>query len=118
MGHIYNAANLGSGYNVTGAGPIDSRMMVKDPGDLWDDKSWGKDHAAYQGMVVSVQNTGDLYILKDESQIKSQAGWKKISGGGSGGSYDGPKIWTGTQAEYDELTPVGDTIYYIQEDGD
>lgn len=28
----------------------------------------------------------------------------------------GKKVWVGTQAEYDLLTPANDTIYFIKED--
>lgn len=119
MANTTGKFTLSGYYNVTAQSPLDVRTLVTSESDLTAKDSWNKKtHPPYKGMIVVVEETGDLYTLLDETKTTLRTSWKKISGEGSGGSYDGPKIWTGTQAQYDELTPVGDTIYYIQEDGD
>lgn len=108
MANINGAFTLGASYNVTAESPLDVRTLVKTESDLIVESSWGDTHPPYQGMIVVVQSTGDLYTLIDKSKIHSLDGWKKLSG-------SGPKIEICTQEEYDNLTPDSNTIYYIQD---
>ena len=82
MGIIKNSITFGSGFNITAEGPIDSRMVVEYIEDLT--TVWNSDAPAYEGMVVSVLEDGNTYILlkgKDFTDINS---WKRQ--GSEGGS--------------------------------
>lgn len=80
MAIIKNAITFGSGFNITAQGPIDSRSRVETKNDLL--TIWGVDAPAYVGMVVSVIETGTLFVLTaaDYTNIKN---WVEI-GSGSG----------------------------------
>ena len=62
MAIIKNAINFGSGFNITAAGPIDSRMRVKSKLDLT--TVWDTDAPYYAGMIVTVTDENQVYILK------------------------------------------------------
>ena len=74
MGIIKNSIDFGSGFNITSEGPIDSRMIVEYISDLT--TVWNSNAPAYEGMIVSVLEDGNIYTLrnKDYSDIKN---WKK-----------------------------------------
>ena len=63
MSIIKNSIDLGSGFNIKSQGPIDSRMVVETIEDLT--TVWNSDSPAYEGMVVSVLEDGNVYILKN-----------------------------------------------------
>ena len=104
MSIVKNSIDFGSGFNITAQGPIDSRMVVEYISDLT--TVWNSDAPAYEGMVVSVLEDGNVYVLKKlnssnsgsneivsiESIYSDIRNWKKIgSGGGSAiGEYSLP----------------------------
>ena len=53
--------------------------------------------------VTNLTIGGDAYAPYDDSQLQTDVANK----------LDADKIWTGTQAEYDNLTPDADTLYFI-----
>lgn len=62
MAIIKNAISFGSGFNITAAGPIDSRMRVPKLADLT--TVWGTDAPSYAGMIVVVNEEDKAYVLK------------------------------------------------------
>ena len=92
MGIIKNSITFGSGFNITAEGPIDSRMVVEYIEDLT--TVWNSDAPAYEGMMVSVLEDGNIYVLRDVD-FTDINNWKKqgsdVDGGGSGiGKYSLP----------------------------
>ena len=83
MSIIKNSITFGSGFNITAEGPIDSRMVVEYIDDLT--TVWNSDAPAYEGMVVSVLEDGNIYVLRnvDFTNINN---WKKQGSDNSGGS--------------------------------
>ena len=75
MGIIKNAITFGSGFNITAEGPIDSRMVVEKISDLT--TVWNSNAPEYKGMVVSVIEDGNMYVLKEKDFTKLD-NWKKI----------------------------------------
>ena len=75
MGIIKNTITFGSGFNITTEGPIDSRMVVEEILDLttvWDEKA-----PAYVGMVVSVIEDGNMYMLQNKD-FTDPDNWKMV----------------------------------------
>lgn len=62
--------------------PLDSRQRVPTVSNLWDSTYWTTNGTRYQGMIVSVYDTGDIYVLSDINQKDSEDGWNKIGSGG------------------------------------
>ena len=84
MGIIKNSINLGSGFNITAQGPIDSRMIVEHISDLT--TVWNSYAPAYEGMVVSVLEDRNVYVLQN-ADYTQENNWKKLgSDSGSNGS--------------------------------
>ena len=83
MSIIKNSITFGSGFNITAEGPIDSRMIVEYISDLT--TVWNSDAPAYEGMVVSVLEDGNIYVLRniDFTDINN---WKRQGSDNSGGS--------------------------------
>lgn len=82
MGIIKNSITFGSGFNITAEGPIDSRMVVEYIEDLTN--VWNSDAPAYEGMMVSVLEDGNIYVLRDVD-FTDINNWKK-QGSDSDGS--------------------------------
>ena len=82
MGIIKNSITFGSGFNITAEGPIDSRMVVEYIEDLT--TVWNSDAPAYEGMMVSVLEDGNIYVLRDVD-FTDINNWKK-QGSDSDGS--------------------------------
>lgn len=64
------------------------------------------DVASVKATDVDVTNLtigGDAYAPYDDSQLQADVATK----------LDADKIWTGTQAEYDGLSPDANTLYFI-----
>ena len=55
--------------------------------------------------VTTLTIDGDAYAPYDDEGVKADIATK----------LDADKIWTGTEAEYDDLTPDADTLYFITE---
>ena len=83
MAIIKNSIDFGSGFNIKAQGPIDSRMIVEYISDLT--TVWNSDAPAYEGMMVSVLEDGNVYVLRniDFTNINN---WKKQ---GSDGDVSG-----------------------------
>ena len=75
MGIVKNSISFGSGFNITAEGPIDSRMVVETIEDLT--TVWGTDAPSFEGMVVSVLQDNNVYVLK-EKPFSNLDNWKKI----------------------------------------
>lgn len=72
MAIINNALTYGYGFNITAAGPVDSRMRVPLKSDLT--TVWNNSTApAYAGMTVLVCEENILYVLKTESATEGSA---------------------------------------------
>ena len=88
MAIIPNAITSGSGFNITAAGPIDSRMVVEYISDLT--TVWNKDAPAYAGMSVSVLEDGNIYVLLQNEDgsvdFTDFKNWKKQGSDGGGGT--------------------------------
>ena len=82
MAIIKNAIDFGSGFNIKSQGPIDSRMIVEYISDLT--TVWDSDSPVYVGMIVSVLEDGNVYVLrnKDYTDINN---WKKQGSGSETG---------------------------------
>ena len=112
MSNLTNSLTFGDGFNVTAQAPIDARVRVSTLADLTAENSWNlSTHPPYKGMIVSVMETGDVYVLLDASNPYDINNWKAQGKGNSSVLL--------TQAEYDALESIEDnTIYYIyEEDG-
>ena len=83
MGIIKNSITFGSGFNITASGPIDSRMVVERISDLTDKNVWNSEAPVYVGMVVSVLQDNNMYVLKEKDFTKLD-NWKMV--GSDGGS--------------------------------
>ena len=80
MAIIKNSITFGSGFNITAQGPIDSRMVVEYIKDLT--TVWDSNAPAYEGMMVSVIEDGNIYVLKNMNLSDSNEttyNWKKVS---------------------------------------
>ncbi len=75
MAIIKNSITFGSGFNITSEGPIDSRMVVENILDLT--TIWDSNAPAFEGMMVSVLEDGNIYVLKD-SDFSDINNWNKI----------------------------------------
>ena len=83
MAIIKNSITFGSGFNITAEGPIDSRMVVEYISDLT--TVWNSDAPAYEGMIVSVLEDGNIYTLRNK-EFGNINNWKKIGSDGDGDS--------------------------------
>ena len=65
-----------------GQAPLDARLLVPTKADLVNAKTYaGKNY--YKGMTVVVEDTQEVYVLKDVSKVSSSdySGWKRIDAG-------------------------------------
>lgn len=88
MANIGGAFILGASYNVTAESPVDVRMLVRKEADLTASDSWGDNHPPYKGMLVVVEETGNVYVLLDPLNTNSIESWKQI-----GSSNEGSNEW-------------------------
>lgn len=88
MANINGQFDVASYYNVTARSPLDTRMLVRTLNDLTAETSWDDEHhPPYKGMLVVVQETGDVYTLLNDADVHNPESWKKSgSEGGSGPS--------------------------------
>lgn len=78
MGLIKNDLTYGYGFNITASGPVDSRLRVETKEDLT--TVFDANAPAYQGMIVSVMATGEVYVLKG-ADATNEANWIKLDSG-------------------------------------
>ena len=83
MAKLFNGSiNFPSTMKPTGAQPLDDRSVVKSLTDLFAADTFGT--AIYNGMMVSVVDEQQVYMLVDETKSTSEEGWIKVgSGNGS-----------------------------------
>lgn len=74
-----NLFTLSGGFNITGQQPIDSRIVVKNVADLYSADTWNG-VGLYNGLVVAIQSTGALFVLKDRDNYTNQASWVAVGG--------------------------------------
>lgn len=79
MANISNTLKFGDGFNVTAQAPIDSRVRVEKKSDLTAEDSWDLNtFPPYNGMIVSVIESGEIYVLMDENDPYTMNNWKTI----------------------------------------
>lgn len=76
---------LSSNIEPSASAPLDARTVVPTLADLTTE---GNFPYAYNGMIVSVQATGEAYMLIDATLPTAALSWKKVGDGGSGGSAE------------------------------
>lgn len=76
------AINFPTNFNVQSTNPLDDRLVVENKVDLTN----GSIEAPYQGMVVNIAGTSELWILKTEGVENShiESNWELVTGSGSG----------------------------------
>lgn len=77
-------ANFAVNFEPGGQAPLDARTVVGTKEDLINAETYAAKNY-YQGMMVIVKNTQEVYVLKDVAKITSSdySGWKRIDGGGA-----------------------------------
>lgn len=109
MANIAGSFTFGDSYQISAQSPLDVRSMVETLADLTATDSWNKvSHRPYKGMVVSVAETGDVYVLLDENDPYKIKNWKR----------SGNNTLILTQEEYDSLEQIDDNTFYYIYDGD
>ena len=66
--------------------PLDARTVVDTVAELTQAATWqdtNGDVWLFDGLVVSIAQTGELYMLTDKAAYTSAASWKRIDGGGA-----------------------------------
>ena len=79
MGRPINSFNFGGGFNISAQEPIDSRLVVATQADLTTEETWSG-VGLYNGLVVAVQATGQLFVLKDRDNATSASSWVAVGG--------------------------------------
>ena len=81
------AINFPTNFNVQSTNPLDDRLVVENKTDLTN----GSIEAPYQGMVVNIAGTSELWILKTEGVENShiESNWELVTGSGSGSGSNG-----------------------------
>lgn len=76
---------LSSNIEPSASAPLDARTVVPTLADLTTE---GNFPYAYDGMLVSVKATGEVYMLIDATLPTASLSWKKVNGDGGGGSAE------------------------------
>lgn len=66
--------------------PLDARTVVDTVAELTQAATWqdtNSDVWLFDGLVVSIAKTGELYMLTNKAAYTSAASWKRIDGGGA-----------------------------------
>lgn len=76
-------AQFAVNFEPGGQAPLDARTIVGTKADLINAATYAAKNY-YQGMLVIVKDTQEVYILKDIAKITSAdySGWKRVDGGG------------------------------------
>lgn len=83
MARIKGTLKLSSNIEPQVGAPLDARSIVPTEADLY---AAGSFDYSYIGMIVSVQATGDVYILKAKPTTV-EGNWDKVAGGGDMSNY-------------------------------
>lgn len=78
-----NTFNFSGGFNINSQEPIDSRFVVGLLSDLTSSATWTSDQL-YNGLVVAVEESGKLYILRDRDNYQDEDSWSEVGGSGKG----------------------------------
>lgn len=73
-------ANLPLNFEVKKKAPIDRRNLVNSVDELYVSDTWTSNDGEsyiYNGLTVSVADTGDVYTLINSNDPTSQSSWKK-----------------------------------------
>ena len=87
MPKTFNGAiKFPSNFDVQATRPLDDRLVV----DSYDDLTNGSIAYPYQGMVVNIKGTSELWILKTQGVEAShhKENWELVTGSGSGGDVE------------------------------
>jgi len=71
---------LSNNYIVNTTLPIDARMVVADEISRFNSAPG----TSFEGLIVYQQDTSELYVLEDKSNIGNSNGWRKIEAGDGG----------------------------------
>lgn len=76
-------AQFAVNFEPGGQAPLDARTVVGTKADLINAATYAAKNY-YQGMLVIVKDTQEVYVLKDVAKITSSdySGWKRVDGGG------------------------------------
>ena len=76
-------AQFAVNFEPGGQAPLDARTVVGTKADLINAATYAAKNY-YQGMLVIVKDTQEVYVLKDIAKITSNdySGWKRVDGGG------------------------------------
>lgn len=76
-------AQFAVNFEPRGQAPLDARTVVGTKADLINAATYAAKNY-YQGMLVIVKDTQEVYVLKDIAKITSAdySGWKRVDGGG------------------------------------
>ena len=80
--------NLGAGFQIGVAEPVDSRMVINNASDRKNGVFYTSDNS-FVGLIVYQKDTREQYVLVDVSNRTNDAGWMKITGSGGGGDPTG-----------------------------
>ena len=83
MARVKGTLKLSSNIEPQVGAPLDARSIVPTEADLY---TAGSFEYSYVGMIVSVQSTGDVYILKAKPTTV-ETNWDKVAGGGDMSNY-------------------------------
>ena len=79
MARAKGSMTLRQNIELLSKGPLDARAAVKTVADLTDSKSYQKT-AIYVGMIVSVTDTGEVYVLQNTNFTETSS-WLKVATG-------------------------------------
>lgn len=113
MGRNNNTFSLGAGFNITGQEPIDSRLTVSVLSDLTSSATW-EGVGLYNGLTVSVQEDGSLWVLKNRDEYTNSDNWIKVGSDGSGSITAENYSAAVALATADN---IGQLIYVLNEEG-
>jgi hypothetical protein len=113
MGRNNNTFSLGAGFNITGQEPIDSRLTVSALSDLTSAATW-EGVGLYNGLAVSVQEDGTLWILTNRDEYTNSDNWIKVGSDGSGSITAENYTAAVALATADN---IGQIIYVLNEEG-
>lgn len=85
MARTKGQLNFSANIEVKKQAALDARTVVATVADLTTPATWQDSDGAvwlYDGLVVAVSSTGELWMLTDKDNYTQTASWKRIDGGG------------------------------------